>query len=273
MGRSRNFYRPAIDEFTRRISSWHWSVKQVDLDDFLADPPEDGAYDDLAIAGGDGTVNACLNPAGQHAILILPSGSGNDLARSLGILTISDSVSIFSTGRLARIDIGEVRHDHGRELFSNGIGIGLDGIISRQHSRGLPYSISAAAQTIQLPRFSATLVVEEEVPRTLEFLSIVVANGKFFGGGYKLAPDAEIDDGLLDVILASPVTRGRYLRSLLRARSGAHTKDSAVSSQKVMSLSIESERKLPWHVDGEYRESKRIEIKIFPEARSFYAAL
>lgn len=257
--------------FIERARCDGWRTTQVRLDDIRDRTASLSDVDAIAVAGGDGTVNACLAFAERLPLLLLPLGTGNDLARSLNIRDIVDSAQLLHGRQMRDIDIGRVRHDGIDELFVIGVGIGMDGLVSRAHARGIPYAVSALNAVFHMPRFEARIVRDDHPAMQQEFISLTVANGVFFGGGFKLAPRALLDDGLLDAVTIRPVRRLRYLRRLWDARSGRHVLDPAVTYDLCRKITIESDEPLPWHLDGEPRQSRRLEIDIIPRARTFYS--
>jgi diacylglycerol kinase family enzyme len=272
-GRARRAMKKPYAEFLRRVRHGGWHVDEIAFADFLASPPAPAGFDDLAVFGGDGTVNACLTRTGALPIVVAPAGSGNDLARALGVDSISDASRLLRCGHRDRIDIGRARHDSGEELFANGIGIGLDGVVSALHRHGLSYTTAAAAAMARPLRFRATVTLDDRTPFDAEFLSLAIANGPFSGGGYLTSPAAKLDDGWIDLTMIEPVSRWKFLKSLPAAKRGDHVTDSSVRTMRARRVIIESETPFPWHLDGEPRASRKLEISLDRRARQFYTPL
>lgn len=272
VGLSRRTFRAGVDEFTRRITHAGWRSTTMSLKEFLAQRVDPSEYDEVAVAGGDGTLNACLEKTGAAPIVLVPVGTGNDFARCLSIRSNTDSSRLLRCGYRQKIDLGRARADGAEKLFANGIGLGLDGQVAQKHGMGISYRVSALAALYRLPRFECTLAVDGGTPEKVEFLSMVVANGCYFGGGFKMAPKASIVDGKLDIVGIAPVGRVKYLRSLGKVHAGDHLGDPVVRFQQCRHVVVESESPLPWHIDGEPRSSRRIEIDVLPKARYFYCA-
>lgn len=262
--------REGVKEFRRRVAHAGWVEETTTLADFLRHPPDPRNYDDFAVAGGDGTVNACLAASGRLPIVVVPAGTGNDLARSLDIWSEGDAGRALRSGHRVKIDLGVARSERGEERFANGVGIGLDGRVAAHHGRGLPYAVAAFSAIARLPTFRARITIDGK-SEDAEFLSLLVANGAWFGGGFKLAPRARLDDGLLDLVLIRPVTRKKFIQSFKKAQTGAHVNDEAVVMRQGMLIIIESDQELPWHLDGEVRSSRRIEISVRPKEKAFYS--
>lgn len=262
-----------LPEFLRRVRHGGWRADTVAFDELIAHPPVPGEFDDLAVFGGDGTINACLSRTGNLPIVVAPAGSGNDLARGLGVRSISDAARLLRCGHREKIDLGSILHDGEGELFANGIGIGLDGRVARLHATGLSYTAAAAATLVKPLTFRATLSLDNAAPIEREFLSLVVANGPFSGGGYRTAPKALLDDGIFDLTLIRPVPFWKFLKQLPAARRGDHVRDADVETFRAKRVRIVSENPMPWHLDGEARSSHELEITLQRHARTFYTPL
>ncbi|MEK8023647.1 MAG: diacylglycerol kinase family protein [Candidatus Hydrogenedentota bacterium] len=262
-----------VKEFRRRVEHAGWMEETITLREFLAHPPPLHNYDDLAIAGGDGTVNACLTQSGRLPIVVVPVGTGNDLARSLSIRTEGDAGRSLRSGHRIKLDIGSVTTDKGEERFVNGIGIGLDGMVASLHHRGIPYELAALSSLVRVPRFRARLSIDGGRFEEIEFMSLLVANGAWFGGGFKMAPNALLNDGVFDLISIAPVTRRKFLESFQKAKAGKHLQEDAVTERRGRSFILESDEPLPWHLDGESRSSKRLDVKVLPKEKAFYTLI
>ncbi len=260
----------ALRTFSRRLDHFNWSWSEATLDEVLADPGRLQDADDVAVVGGDGTLRALLAVTHPRPILVVPAGTGNDFARALGIDSPLDSANLLRRGRRRRIDLGTVTHDGGTERFANGVGVGIDGIVAARHAAGLPYALGAALSLVNLPRWMMRLDVDGARCETAA-LSIGVANGAFCGGGFRMAPEARLDDGLLDVIGVRPISTRDYLAWLPRARAGRHLDHPAVFTHRGARIVIEADEPLPFHVDGEPRHSRTIAIEVRPGDREFYA--
>ena len=206
--------------------------------------------------GGDGTVNEVASAlAFRDAVLgIIPSGSGNGLARELRIPL--DPVRAFAaalSGRECRIDAGEL---DGR-LFFNIAGIGLDARVAHCFAadglarRGLMRYLEIGARELFTFKSSAYTIVTDGVAVRVNALLIAMANGRQYGNGALIAPAAALDDGRLDVV----VVEGRSpLATLLQAPrlfSGQIANAPGVTSVKAMKIDVTSDRPVPYHVDGE----------------------
>jgi diacylglycerol kinase (ATP) len=231
----------------------------------------------VVAVGGDGTVNEVLNglvrahanggPVGTLAVI--PAGSGNDFEYMLKRVDgVEEACRRLAEGRVRRIDVGRV---NGR-YFANGVGIGFDAVVnvvSRRHRRlrGLPLYLFALLETVfiyyKAPRMAVTY---DEGEFTTPMLMISAMNGRRFGGGFLVTPQAQVDDGLLDLCLARQVSRPEILRMIPSFMRGTHTRHPAVRMARTRRLVVASDEGLASHVDGEIftHDARRLEIEILP---------
>jgi YegS/Rv2252/BmrU family lipid kinase len=221
-------------------------------------------YDRVAVAGGDGTVHEVVNGLvqGDKAILplgIIPIGSGNDMAFSLGISeNPEEAVERVFTGTPLTLDLARVIDDRGlTKVFQNNLGIGFDAIvvmrtetITRLH--GFPMYLTAVLQTIFF--YYETLYLEmrfdDEVAnqRTLFLYAGIGPRG---GGGFLLTPAAHRDDNLIDTCLVNPVSRTTMLYMLTRVMKGTHVSSRHVTMRQNRQITIRSTAPMPIYLDGE----------------------
>lgn len=244
--------------------------------------------------GGDGTLNEIVNGYfdkhgrafnSEAAIGLLPSGTGSDFRRSIGITNRGDSIRAVLTPVARSIDVARAGFEdlHGagtHRFFINVASFGLGGDVSALVNRwrgSLPRWIGgqarfSAAAIAALGRYKNVRVsMQLDRERELQISSnlIVVANGKFAGGGMMLAPNAELDDGLLDVILTDGATRWDVIRELPRVRRGGLLKNPKVSAFRAREISIDSEEPMAIDLDGEMVGSTPARISLLPASVKF----
>ena len=207
--------------------------------------------------GGDGTVNEVATAlAFQDAVLgIVPAGSGNGLARELGIsLRPERAIATAARGIDRRIDIGEL----GGRLFVNLAGVGLDAsvasLFSRLAGRGLFRYVQATLSTVF--SYAAETYTITAGGETCEHRALIVAlaNGRQYGNGALIAPHAKLDDGLLDLVVVGPRNPLRALWDVRCLFNGTIDQEPDVSMRTASSITISAEQPIRFHVDGEVVE-------------------
>lgn len=233
----------------------------------------EAGFSHIVAMGGDGTINEVANGLlGSDAILgVIPAGTGNDFIRMLGIPSNPmQAIDTLLDGGPRSIDLGQV--DDGR-CFVNGLGIGLDAQVARdvlkmERLRGAAAYLTAAVQEIfRFKAFPVTLsTTEEELELTC--LSLGIANGIYAGGGFKLAPRADLNDGLIDISAVGDYPTLERLIRLPRVRSGSHMKWKKVTYRQTSEVTVSSAKKLIAHADGEpYRlPGDSFTVKALPQA-------
>lgn len=244
----------------------------------------------IVAVGGDGTLSEVVNGYfDDHcrainrsaAIGLLPSGTGSDFRRSLGLPSSSESVqaSLSLDTRLVDVARAEFQDSEGRSasrFFINVASFGLGGDVSALVNRWrdtLPRMIGgsvrfAAAAIAALGRYRTVAVslridgLEIKINSNL----IVAANGRFAGGGMLLAPQAELDDGLLDVILTDNATRFDVIKELPRIRRGAHLRNPKVTEMRAREVSIEPAEPMAIDLDGEMVGFTPAKLRVLPLA-------
>lgn len=230
----------------------------------------------VLLGGGDGTMHLAA-PALRDTALpfgILPLGTANDLARSLGIepdpLKAAD---VIAGGHLREIDLGIVNDIPFFNVASIGLSAAvtqrLTGIVKRRFGP-LAYPIVAATTIVRYSRFSAALQVDGEETLTTT-MQITVGNGRFYGGGNLVEAAAQIDDGTLDVYSLEPRARWRLLLMARAFRAGEHHDLAEVRSIKCHTLRVTTKRPHDVSADGEIVCQTPAEFGILPRAVRVFA--
>ena len=208
----------------------------------------------LVAWGGDGTINevACVAVACGVPLGIVPGGSGNGLARELGIeYRPADALRTAMAGRERWIDTGTL---NGR-LFVNAAGMGLDaylaGIFSRLVRRGpmAYFTVGLRELLAYQPAEYAVRTGDMSFSRTA--LLVTVANGRQYGSGALIAPRAELDDGKLDLVLLPALSPLPLLWHARRLFTGTVDRVPGVQTIQVTTVQLDAEGSIPFHVDGE----------------------
>ena len=210
----------------------------------------------VILGGGDGTLHAAAPALLESGLTlgILPLGTANDLARSLGIPAEAEAAAAtILAGRTRAIDVGTVNE----VPFFNVASLGLSTEITKRLNRImkrrfgiLAYPLAAAITVARSARFRASLRVDgaETMVATLQ---IAVGNGRFYGGGAVVAATAEIDDGMLHGYSLEPRARWRLMLLAPAFRSGEHRELTEVRNFTCRSLSVTTKRSREVSADGE----------------------
>jgi len=222
----------------------------------------------LVVAGGDGTWSNCAVPlarAGSPARLaILAAGTGNDFAKNLGTLP-RDARALAE--RLADGGLAERRVDMGRVddiWFLNVVGMGFDVACNAAAERlrplpGAPRYVAAALG--ELFRYDGLAIGVDGAPMRRRLLA-VAANGAHFGGAFRIAPDARIDDAQLDLVVVDDLPGVARLPVLLRAMRGAHLAHPAVAHRRTAHVTLTFPAPPVIEADGELRQAARATVEV-----------
>jgi YegS/Rv2252/BmrU family lipid kinase len=226
----------------------------------------------VVICGGDGTVMACLGPLSDTGVpvAIIPVGSGNLLARNLGIpLALDDALAAAVDGVDRHIDLGLV----GDQPFAVMTGMGFDAAMMADTTEGMkrfagwPAYVASALRHLRDPVMRVRLRIDGCPPLHRSARTVMVGNVGQLEGGLELLPDAAADDGILDVVVVAPRTLRDWLRVVLRVMRRADTQDHRLERFRGQAISIESDRVTPRQIDGEViAEGRRIDARVMPSA-------
>lgn len=231
-----------------------------------------GKNSTIIAVGGDGTIHEVVNGImeSDSTFGIIPLGSGNDFIKMLNLpLDLESAFEVIKNNKVMMVDVGKLNDRY----FPNGIGMGFDAVVvmealKRRFAKGfLIYLFSVFRAMRHYQNHKITLHLNGNV-ETRNIFMINVGNGKVLGGGFRLTPEAEIEDGQLDVCIFNPLSKGEILRHLPKAISGKHVNLPQVEMHKTENLIIESENGIPVHADGELLSSdlRRIDIRVVPKS-------
>lgn len=227
------------------------------------------------VISGDGLVGAVGGAmAGSETPLgVIPGGRGNDLARVLGIPDDPvAAVRVIAAGESRRIDVGEANG----KRFLGIVSVGFDSECNRLANEvtifrsNLVYVYSLFRTLLAWKPARFTIRSESERIRTSGY-SISVANNSTFGGGMRIAPEAELDDGLLDVITVGEVGKLRFVANLRKVFNGTHIDDEQVHMFRASRVEITASRPFPVYADGEHLTELPVSVRVLPRALSVLA--
>ncbi len=229
-------------------------------------------FDVIVVVGGDGTLQETLNGmyGSQAALGILPVGSGNDFVRAVSIpVHLEQSFTMLLRDRRKPIDLAKMND----LIYHNGVGVGFDAWVvntSNQVKRLRGNAIYLYAVLSTLKNFKPSPIQIEFNAQTMEqdFFLTTIANGVSLGGGFYLTPDAQTDDGLLDLCLIENMSRPSVIKNLLKVYSGKHKEDPRVHLYRAPKVRIRSHEGMAVHADGELisLNMNEIIIEVLPKA-------
>lgn len=233
----------------------------------------------IVAVGGDGTLNEVVEglmaaDPSRARLGILPSGTGGDTIRTLGIPSDPFAAAgILALGHERTLDVGVARFAQGERHFLNIAEAGLGGAVVARVNRttkvfgGFASFLSGTLLTFaSYPACRMTLTLEDEPPRTLRAWNLVVANGAYFGGGMKVLPEARMDDGWFDVMLVGDVPRRALFANVARLYRGTHLSQPGVEHFRARELRLESDRPLLLDLDGEQPGTTPVRFSLRPRA-------
>ena len=275
-----------LDEVVRRLAA-----DRVETERHLTRSLEDArlaaceaapSFDAVVAVGGDGTVGACAagladanRPAGA-ALGVVPAGGGNDAARSLG-LPAGDPLA--AAGLLARLrrrpaDLATVA---GR-AYLNVAGAGFDSEVTRVANQRLgwagnrPRYIGAVLGQLAVGGTASFRLVLDGRAQSVSGWLVAVANGPSYGGGMRVAPQASLADGLLDVVVIADIGKLDFLRTFPKVFSGRHVEHPAVTVHRAARVELDADRTLAVYADGEPAGTLPATFEVRPAAITVLAA-
>ena len=245
-----------------------------------------GAGSRLVVAvGGDGTANEVVNGLLDTAavtrprLAVLQCGTGSDWQRTVPGPRRPDETAAWLAGDHWRpIDVGRLESTAGRRHFLNAADVGIGAAVVRRAERGVPALGGTvnflAAAVVSLLRYRNTWVrmaLDGGPPATMRIRTIAVANGVYFGGGMRIAPQARPDDGAFEVVVIGDVSRWLGLRSLPLLYRGTHGRLAQVRFVSARRLLIEADPPVGIEADGELAGETPATFEIIPGALEILA--
>ncbi len=209
----------------------------------------------IVAVGGDGTVHEVANALINLPVTlgVIPTGSGNDFAKAAGIpLELPMAIEVLLYGENHRVDVGRL----GDRYFVNGLGVGLDGAVSHRFQRmshlggELGYLWGAIHEALTFRARSIELRTSDWEYHGRALLA-GASNGQYHGGNFKLVPEAQVDDGLLDVYVIQDMLPLKRLLEIPKVRKGTHVSLPEVQIRRASWVEIVCDNPLLAHMDGE----------------------
>ncbi len=234
-----------------------------------------GQVDRVVIGGGDGTLNAAASGlVGTGLPLgIIPLGTANDLARTLGIPSDPEQAAqVIAAGRLHRVDLGEVNGHPFFNVASIGFGVDLTRALTRDSKRrwgAFGYLVAALRAIERLKPFSVEIVENDTVHRS-RTVHIAVGNGRHYGGGMTISEHARIDDGRLDLYSLEVESFWRLLLLAPALRTGRHHAWAEIRTLSGHEFELRTRRPRSVNTDGEITTRTPARFRVLRGALDLY---
>ena len=241
----------------------------------------DDGFDTIVAAGGDGTTHEVVNAMLSHSdgqlvgtLGCIPAGSGNDFAEMNGApRDVAEACRLIVEHNTRVIDVCHATIDNDLSFyFDNTMGIGFDGLVTlgsrkHKHLRGmalyLPVVIRTILRDLVPPRVEITYD-DHTIHQTI--MMAIVCNGPREGASFLVAPDAQNDDGFLDLLIAETMSKAEMLAVVPRFMNGSHLQNRHIVCKRAKHVVISSEDPLYLHADGELpcEVAHRVEATVLP---------
>ena len=249
----------------------------------------------IIACGGDGTIsevaNGILMSGGLAELGILPSGTGGDFRKTIGIpVRTPDAASILRNGQTRKIDVGRVTYttdsgDHESRYFLGVASFGMSAEVIGKVKEGGPewlpargpkwltgriaFCLAMAETALKTTGTKIIVQLDDHVEQHMTVANLCVANARYFGGGMKIAPKAKLSDGKFDVISIGDLGATKILTNAPRLYTGAHLEIDNVGharGKKVLARPADGQERIGLDVDGELPGYLPATFQIFPKA-------
>ena len=239
-------------------------------------------YDLLLVAGGDGTLNVALRGLDADALArmtlgVLPFGTGNDFAKALDLGEDPEqALEALLAWVTIDVDLGLLNGRPFVNTSSGGFVADVSAILTeglKDTAGKLAYIIGGARALFGTEPFAARVIEPGDggasTAEPMDLQMFAICNARFIGGGYPIAPDALIDDGLLDAFLVRRATTLEFVALLQRIAGGGHVDDERILHFRAPEFVLDFDRTVRVNTDGELLTSQRCEYRLLPRAARF----
>jgi len=271
-GRAAHFVAPVLDALSGNGRLDHALTTQPGDEERLAAEAVGRGFRRVVAVGGDGTWSGVASgildagAADRVRLGLVPGGTGCDLAKSLGIppRDIPACARIVRGGATQTIDVGRIEDRY----FVNVAGFGFD-IAVIEDSRDvrwlggdLLYLYCAVRQLYRFPGFPVALAADGGAPRRRHLLMLVFANARVFGGGFQIAPEADLADGRLDAVVFTDMPLRRRLPIMVKLLRGTHAGDANVETVRGRSFRLQFDAPPAYETDGEWHRARTTDLVV-----------
>ncbi|MEC9489090.1 MAG: diacylglycerol kinase family protein [Halanaerobium sp.] len=238
----------------------------------LAEQAIADGYNTIIAVGGDGTLWEVVNKVAEMGrrditVGVLPTGTGNDFCRSLGIPSEPFlALEIILRGEVRTIDLGRING----KFFVNALGVGFDSLVAQAANnyhgvlKGKLVYLWAILKTLKNFQSPLMRLEIDGIEYKDRFVLVAVGNAKYYGGGLMIAPDAMMDDGLFDLVLIRDINRLEILKTLPRLSDGSHLGHPRVEVVRGREVIIHADPPQLFQADGEIVGQSPQMISILP---------
>jgi diacylglycerol kinase (ATP) len=276
---------PAVVQTLRAMGHEVTSLQEPDYESLIrtARAAIRSKPDGFVVVGGDGMVNLGTNlVVGTKVPLgIVPSGTGNDMARSLGLPFDNTEAAVDALGEALQhpariIDAARISYTDdetgqpAERWFACALSAGFDATVNERanlmhHPKGPSrYIIALGIELAKLKPYHYTLTLDG-VEQQVDANMVSIGNGVSLGGGMKITPDAELDNGMLDVLIVRPLSRLNFLRIFPSVFKGTHVRHPKVSILRAKNVRIEGDGVIVY-ADGERIGPAPVDVQVVPGA-------
>ncbi len=250
----------------------------------LASFAQKEGFDFIIVRGGDGTVSRVINGLDFSkkvpVLALMPAGTGNDFAYALGLrCSLSQNLEVIKKRKTISVDLGVVRFGDQERRFVNTVSVGIDAEVNNLAHRLAPYLrkigmfrfayvIAALGRMIYRLHFPEVVIEIDGKRKVKGPISLAtVTNSYRYGGGFKINPSARLDDGILNLCIAQPISRILIPYFVIKMKQGTHPTSSIFSFHCFQNLIIKSDTALPIQIDGEECPSQNyLGVSVLPKA-------
>jgi YegS/Rv2252/BmrU family lipid kinase len=232
----------------------------------------------VVAVGGDGTMNEVVNGLMQRderpVLAVIPLGTGMDFVRTYGIANrFEDAVGVAAGDGVRTIDVGRVEHSRGTRYFANVGSVGMSAAVA-QRANGMSKALGGKATFfyaltrvfLEWQNTPISVDLGDGTRREARMHDVIVANGRWHGGAMMLAPDAEPDDGLFDVILIGDINKRDFATTAPKIYKGTYLAHPKVELLRARAVSVEAPERLPIELDGEQVGATPARFEVVPRA-------
>jgi diacylglycerol kinase (ATP) len=257
-----------------RVELLETDSREAAFDEIERAIAQDGVRRIIA-AGGDGTVNTVLQAvkdAPGVSAGILPLGTGNDFARNLGIpLDLPEALEIALGNRVHPIDLMHARWEDGERLVVNMCTAGNTGLFMEQLTPEMKrrwgpfcYLRGVVDVIVDMHVFDVEITFDDDPPRRFETLNLFIANGSSTGAGMTVAPTAELDDGLLDVVLVQDGTAAEVAELTAEYILTDFLENPLIVHRRARRVEVRAEPPMKFSMDGDLVTEGDVVIEVLP---------